>query len=106
MGAYFRPLLSYWLEILLGAFILLAADDIRWFLFYLFLVLILMVSRTSDHLRKLMRVFQIGNEIKMLAVIRKLKITDDEISIVADDAQAKMGEAKWKEIEKELSDLI
>lgn len=105
MRAYFRPLLAAWLEILVGIIILFNADDIRWFLLYLLLIVILMVWQAANFLRKLIRVFQVANEAKLIVIMRKLKITDDEISIVADNLKEKMGVEKWNEIEKELQEL-
>lgn len=96
---------KFWIEILLGILIILNIEDIRWFLLY-FLILFLIVStKQIDYMRKLIRVFQVFNEIKLLAIIRKLKISDDEISIVADGERRNMGKDKWEEIEKEFNDL-
>ena len=105
MRAYFRPLLAAWLEILVGIIILFNSDDIRWFLLYLLLIVILMVWQAANFLRKLIRVFQVANEAKLIVIMRKLKITDDEISIVTDNLKEEMGLGKWNEIEKELQEL-
>lgn len=64
-----------------------------------------MVWQAANFLRKLIRVFQVANEAKLIVIMRKLKITDDEISIVADNLKEKMGVEKWNEIEKELQEL-
>ena len=80
-------------------------DDIRWFLFFLFVELLFVVTTHADYLRKMIRVFQVSNEIKLLAVTRKLKVTEDEISIVSDDVKRTIGENRWAQIEKELQDL-
>lgn len=106
MSSYFRPLLSAWVEIVVGVLILINADDIRWFYFYLMLITVWAVFRMGDYLRKMIRMYQISNEIKILTIIRKLKITEDEISIVTDNEREKMGEKKWTELEKELAELM
>lgn len=105
MKEIIKIVLGFWLEIILGILILFNADDIRWFLLYFFVIFLIVSARQTDYIRKLVRVFQVFNEIKLLAIIRKLKITDDEISIVADGEKRNMGEEKWKEIEKEFNDL-
>jgi hypothetical protein len=106
MGDYFKPLLSAWVEILVGILILFSVDDIRWFWLYLLLVIVHMVGHSANYLRKLIRVYQVFNEMKLIVIMRKLKITEDEISIVTDEEKRKMGDEKWQEIEKELQDLI
>lgn len=106
MSAYFKPLLAAWVEILVGMLILFISEDIRWFYLYLMIVVVWAVFRMGDYLRKMMRIYQVVNEMKLLAIIRKLKITDEEISIIADSEREKMGETKWAELEKEMSELM
>lgn len=105
MKAIFKSLLSFWLEILIGALILFNSDTIKPFLLYFFVVFLLTTFRYMDYQRKIIRFYQISNEIKIMAIIRKLKITDDEISIVQEDEKIRIGKEKWAEIEKEFEEL-
>lgn len=98
-------ILSFWVEIIAGAFLLFGLSDERWFLLYFMVIVLFTIARHIDYTRKLVRMFQIFNEIKFLSMIRKLKITDDEISIVAESEKNKMGELKWAELEKEFAEL-
>ena len=72
---------------------------------YFFLIFLIVSAKQLDYLRKLIRVFQVVNEIKILAIIRKLKITQDDLSIVAESQKSELGKEKWDEIEKEFDDL-
>lgn len=101
-----RIFLTFIVEIVLGIIILFSFDSSKWFLLYFFIVFLVSVARQFDYIRKQVRIYQIFNEIKVLTIIRKLKITDDEISIVADSERQKVGEKRWKEIEKELGELL
>lgn len=105
MKLIIRTFFSHWLEILMGSVIILMIDNIRWFLFYFFIVFLITTFKALDYIRKLCRVHQFYNEVKMLAIIRKLKITDEELSIVVDSEKMNMGEIKWNELEKETNDL-
>ncbi len=98
-----------WLEILLGIFIILIAD-FRWFLFYSFIVFLLVsagaATEQTDYLRKLIRINDFFAEIRTLAIVRKLKVSNDEMSIIFNEAKRTMGEDNWKGIEKDIRDLI
>lgn len=101
-----RILLKVWLEILLAIIILYWADNLQLFLLYSFVVILFTIWRLTNYLRKMVRVYQIFNEIKILSIIRKLKITDDEISIVMEGEKNKIGKDKWNEIENEFKELL
>lgn len=101
-----KILLSYWLEIIVGILILFIPDSIRWFLLYFFVIFLVVSVSLIEYLRKLILAFQVANEIKLLATIRKLKITEDELSIVIDSEKMRVGEETWREMEKELNSLI
>jgi|SRR5215472_5798134 len=96
-----RFLAAYWGDLLIGALVLQFAD-LRWFLFFLLIELLFV----SDHLRKILRVFQSVNDIRFMAIIRKLKISDDDLSIVTDSMKMTTDEKKWNELEKEMKDLL
>lgn len=106
MNKIVRNLTSHWVIILLGLFLVLAFEDISWFLFFLFLVFLHISTEYAEYHRKLMRVFHLTDEIKLLAIQRKLKISDDEISIVEESVKKDVfGEKRWKDFEKELKEI-
>lgn len=99
-----KILIKYWAEIVLGI-IIINIDDLRWFIFYFFIIFILIIEKHTDFLRKLVRVFQVFNEVKLLSIVRKLKISDDEISIVMENEKKEIGIEAWAEIEKDFRDI-
>jgi hypothetical protein len=100
-----KIIFNYWLEILIAIFLIFGSEDIKLFLIFFFVFSIILITKSMDYIRKLIRIFQIANEIKLITIIRKLKITNDEISIVTEDEKKKIGDEKWSEIEKEFQDL-
>jgi hypothetical protein len=91
----------YLWHLLTGAFLLILVEDPRWFLFFLLFEMLFFV----DYLRKLIRVFQAVNDVRLIAIIRKLKISDEDLEIVTDSMKATVGEIKWNQFEKELQEI-
>lgn len=80
-----KSLLVGWLEILVGGLILIFVPDIRWFLFYLLIVVLMTSVMRADYLRKVVRVFQVENEVNLASIIKKLNISESEIQKARDD---------------------
>jgi len=80
-----KSLLVGWLEILVGGLILIFVPDIRWFLFYLLIVVLMTSVMRADYLRKVVRVFQMENEVNLASIIKKLNISEAEIQKARDD---------------------
>lgn len=97
--------LAYAIEVIIGFCILVFSEDIKWFLFYSFCFLLFVIVRLGEYLRKMIRVFQVMNEIKLIAIVRKLNISNEEAQKVADEVRQKTGEEKWRVIEKEFVEL-
>ncbi len=104
MSERINIIVKFWVEILIGVLILFNADDIRWFLLYLLVLLLITLTLYVEYIRKLIRSFQVFNELKLIAIMRKLKVSADEMDIVFEDEKKNMGQ-KWNEIEKEFNEL-
>jgi hypothetical protein len=50
--------------------------------------------------------FHIVDEIKLLAITKKLNITEEDLSAVVDSEKAIIGKEKWNKMEKELFNNI
>jgi hypothetical protein len=100
----FAILLKRWLVITIGLIILTGSEDIRWFLMYFFIVYLITFEKEIQDIRKLLIIYHTINYSRILAVVRKLKITDDELDIVADDFKKQLGEEAWYDITKGFSE--
>ena len=101
MDKIIKTLVGYWLDILAGGAILIFADDIRWFLFYLLIEFLL----ASDYLRKLIRVYQVTNECKLMGIIKKLKVTKEELQEIGDETENSLTEEQRKSLFQDMDDL-
>lgn len=75
-------------------------------LIYIYIMLVIKIDVNTDYLRKLIRVFQLGNEVKITAIIRKLKITNQEITNVTQETKGNLSEEQWISLEKDAKDII
>ncbi len=101
----FKFLKSFWIEILIGAILLFAVDDIRWFLFYFLVIVLATIHYKAEYLRKLIRVFQVVNEGKLLGIIKKLNISEEELQDIGDSVEANLTEKQLKSLYKDMEDI-
>lgn len=95
----------YWPELLIGVIILLCTSDIRWFLFYLLLFLILILSHLFDFLRKLIRVFQVANELKLKSIMAKLNVSEEDIKKITDELEEGLTEEQKNSLTKDAIEI-
>lgn len=103
-----EELKRYWwwyiLEVV-GAIIINSIFGIVGLIIYCFIVILLNLAYYIDFLRGLIRVFQVGNEAKIVTIMRKLKITDKEMGDIAEEIKGKSTEKQWASLEKDIKDL-
>ena len=85
--------------------LILISIDLKWFLVYAFMALIFALDMKVDYLRKLIRVFQVANEVKIIAIQRHLKISNEEIEKITKEALDNLSEEQRKFLEKDIQDL-
>jgi hypothetical protein len=100
-----KILLGYWLEILVGGLILIFVPDIRWFLFYLLVILLLSSALLIDSLRKIIRIYQVANEGKLMSIIKKLNITPEELQKLGDEYESTLTDKQKKSLYRDAHDL-
>ncbi len=105
MKKILKTLLGYWFEILGGGAILLFVQDIRWFMFYLLIILLITSEARMDYLRKLIRVFQVTNEGKLMSIIKKLNITQEELQELGNEFENNLTEEQRESLYKDMDDL-
>lgn len=103
-----KTFFTYALTILIGL-IVITADDIRWFLFYLLICLVFIsyyINRRVDYNRKMLRVFWVASDTKLLALAKKLGVTKEGIRRMLIEEKATWGEENWKSFKKDMSDVM
>jgi hypothetical protein len=100
-----KSLLVVWLEILLGGLILIFVPDIRWFLFYLLVVVLMTSVMRADYLRKVVRVFQVENGVNLASIAKKLNISEAEIQKSRDDLSDSLMDDQRKSLHKDMEEL-
>jgi len=104
MKAY-KTLLSYWLEILIGAVLLFWIDSVKLFLLYFLVAYLVSAEKRTDYIRKLIRVAQVANEGKLMAIIKKLKISKEELDQMGENIENNFTEEQRKSLNKDMDDL-
>lgn len=79
--------------------------DFTLFCIYFFFVVVLKIDMSIDYLRKLIRVFQVANEFKLLAVTKKLKIGKKELDQVEKDIKSKWSGAQINDFRRDFEDV-
>ena len=95
----FKILKGYWLEIIIGA--ILISIDLRLFCFFFFIIYLISSEKRTDYLRKLIRVFHIANEVKIVSIMRNFNIDPSEAEDVFDEMEKSMTKDALKELEKD-----
>ena len=96
---------KYAVEIIIAALLLIYVSDIRWFLMFFFVEVLVGSWYQTDYLRKLIRVFQVANETKIMAIANKVGVEKGEIERMLKEAEQKAGSENWKQVEKDFADI-
>lgn len=75
------------------------------FLLYTWVIMLWKIDKTTEYFRKLIRCLCITPELKINAIVKKLRITNKEINASVKAARRIMGETRWNELEKEMREL-
>lgn len=92
-------------EVTLIIVLMFYTDDIRYFFLYFLIVFYVNSAIWGNYLRKLIRVFQVMNEGKLLGIMRKLKITKEEMQKIGDEVESNLTEKQRKSLYKDMDDL-
>lgn len=77
-----KNFLEYAIVTIIGLVLIIFVDDIKWFLFYLFICLLFIssqISRQVEFNRKTLRVMRVGNDVKLLALAEALKVSREDM---------------------------
>ncbi len=81
-----KILTNNWLVLLIG-FILLSFFEIRLFLFYFFIINLIQSEVRMDYIRKIIRVFQLWNEVKLISILKKLWVADKDLKKIGKEIE-------------------
>jgi len=93
-----KAIASYWIEIGV-AFYLLQYQGIKWFLFFWFIQTIFARSALYETNRCLSLVYQIGNECKLVAIMRSLGLTPADAQKIHEESKTEMTPQQIKHLE-------
>lgn len=96
-------LTDFWVEGLFGLAILFFQ---QYAIFLLFIYIVIRLTVIYEALRKLIRVYQVSNEVKLLAIMNKLKITEEEIQKEMNKNLDKLTPKQKEMLEKDFQSMI
>ena len=77
--------------------------DQRVFFLYAFLLFAWLSHDRFHRIRRLVRVYQVSNDVKLLAIARKLGVSAEEIEAMFNEAKAEYPSTKaWKSLEAQI----
>ena len=103
MIASLKFVLSWFIE--LGILGVILYFNLRWFLFFALVLLIVVIHRVAEYLRRLVRYHGVMLDAKLIAIMTKLNINDDEFAITMQKTKEVWGETAWTKFEKESAEL-
>ena len=98
-----KKIIIYTIEILIAAAIIWY--DQRLFLLYFFIIVLWKIDSKIEFLRKLIRVFGVIDEARLLAIARHLNVTEAQMNKVLKEALDKLSEEQRKLLEKDFKDI-
>lgn len=93
----------FWVEFIFGVAIL-AWPKIS--IFLLFVYVVIRFTLVYEALRKMIRIYQIGNELKLLTMMKKLKVKQGDIEAEWEKHQKTLSEEAKEQIQKDLEGMV
>jgi hypothetical protein len=98
---------NYWSDyliiIILG--VVFYSFSLEAFLIYALVVILIRIDVSTNYLRKMIRVFNVTTESKILAIAHKFKIGDEEIIKVLDDIESRQTKEQKESLVKDSQDI-
>ena len=95
---------NYLLELIIA--IILINWDLKIFLIYAYLLIVFKIDVAVNFLRKLIRVFHVSNEVKLISLQRKLKVKDEETQDIIKETEDNLTEEQLTQLKKDVTDLM
>lgn len=94
---------DFWAEVVFGLLILFFAE---YALFLLFIYIVIRLTLIYEALRKLIRTYQVANEIKLMAIMKKLKVSDEEVEKITKDMLENLTPKQRELLENDVESLV
>lgn len=95
----FRTILIFIGEIIIG--VILVNYSLKAFLIFLLIIIFI----RFEYLRKMIRVFNVSTESKIMAIARKVNVKEEEINAILEETKESVGYKEWKSLEKDYKDI-
>ncbi|MFH0857687.1 MAG: hypothetical protein V1848_02990 [Candidatus Magasanikbacteria bacterium] len=92
-------------EVVLVLVLMFYTDDIKWFFLYFLIVFYFNSYFWGNYLRKLIRVYQVANEVKIMGIIKKLGVSEEELQEIGDEVENNLTVDQRKSLYKDMDDL-
>lgn len=105
---YKEVIKNYWIDyifILIVSFLLIGWS-MSLFLVLALIFIIVKIDASTNFMRKYLRIMFLLNEVRMMAILKKLKINLDEIANDLEKQKDFMSEKDLKQLEKDFSDIL
>ena len=99
-----KAILIYSFELAVAAFALWLNQSL--FFLYAFISLIFAVDSKFNRMRRLVRVFQVANETKLLAIARKVGVTPEDFEAIGAEVEAQLSPEQRKDLEADLNAVL
>jgi hypothetical protein len=93
-------------QIIVGILLISFTDDIRWLFFYLLVTSYINTAYWGNYTNKLIKVNQHANEINTISIIRKLKISKEEVQKVVSEIENNLTKSQLQSLIKDRNDTI
>lgn len=103
-----KNFLEYAIVAIIGLALILFVDDIKWFLFYLFICLLFIssqISRQVEFNRKMLRVIRVGTDVKLLALAEALKVSREDMKKIFSDMKMNTDKKDLESLKKDTRDV-
>lgn len=99
----FKLIKENWIDILLA--VLFIFISYKLFAIFLFIEIIFQINKAKDYIRKIIRVFQVESDMRVITIVKKLGIISDEISENTEKYYNNLSKSAWDKYVRDYEDI-
>lgn len=69
------------------------------------LLIIFRVDSQTNYLRKMIRIYQLHNDARVMALMKRLKVSTQDAKSILEEQKSKASDKQWEQIEKDFKDI-